>query len=303
MSIVITVVTPEAVAQVSDMQLTAFSDGTIVSGRQRKSMAIVGTRVSCVVGWVGLATIGNHNTGSWLHRQLDAMGAISLDIQTLIKTLADSATIHFALLPKTDKRCSFTFGGWFHTPTQTLEPFLCRVSNCEFGKAGLMSQTAGVCFEHGFMCQDPKKPPSKHPYLIYVTGDDATVSELPQHFRGLRGLLKRRVDVSRISIACRQIALAIADRQEKKKQFDPKYVKTVGRNHLALEMDLKKGTVQSLYFPEDKSASMDLIADILSPGVSMKNVVTDSRVNSEGNTELSVKGWFKWNQQNEPSGT
>lgn len=62
-SIVITVVTPYAAVQVSDMQVTAFKDGAVVSGQQRKSIIMQGSQVVFVIGWTGLATIANHNTG------------------------------------------------------------------------------------------------------------------------------------------------------------------------------------------------------------------------------------------------
>jgi hypothetical protein len=78
-----------------------------------------------------------------------------------------------------------------------------------------------------------------------VTGDHKTASELRPHFLGLRGLLDRRADIDTISGARRQIALAIPAKQDEKKKADPTYVKTVGRNLLVLEVDLKSSNVQS----------------------------------------------------------
>jgi hypothetical protein len=109
-SIVISVVTPYAAVQVSDMQITAFKDGTVVSGQQRKSIIMQGSQAVFVIGWTGLATIANHNTGEWLHGQLDAMSAPILPLGTIVKTLADSATLHFATLPVTDKRSTIQLG-------------------------------------------------------------------------------------------------------------------------------------------------------------------------------------------------
>ena len=91
MSIVITAVTPYAVIQVSDMQITAFKDGTIVSARQRKSVVLKGQQVVALFGWTGLATIGGHNTGQWLHGQLDAMRAVDLSLVDIAKGLEDNA--------------------------------------------------------------------------------------------------------------------------------------------------------------------------------------------------------------------
>jgi hypothetical protein len=48
-----------------------------------------------------------------------------------------------------------------------------------------------------------------------------------------------------------------------------------------------------LFFPEDGSQAQVLAADVLSPDVSTRDVVVESRVNADGNTEVKVKGWFK----------
>jgi hypothetical protein len=293
-SLIITVVTPYAVVQVSDMQVTAFKDGTVVSGQQRKSIIMQGSQVVFVIGWTGLATVGNHNTGEWLHRQLDAMNAPSLPLETIVKSLADSATLHFATLPKMDKRSTFSLGGWFVTPINTVEPFSARITNCETDPVGTLSATASVKFEYGFGLRNPKKPPSKHPYMVTVTGDERTALELKTYWRGLRGLLKRLVDSSRISSACRQIALAVAMKQDEKKKKDAHYVKTVGKSLLAIEMD-SSGASQCFFFPEDGSSTLVLAADIVSAALSTKGVTMDRRLNKDGNVEIMVKGWFKRN--------
>jgi hypothetical protein len=202
------------------------------------------------------------------------------------------STFQFALLPKSDKRCAFTLAGWGLTVHQKTEPFLCRITNFTSSTYEKTSK-ASVVFKCGFLFRNPKLP-SKHRYIISATGDDKTASELKVYFRGLRGLLKRHADVARISCACRQIARAVERRQEEKKKADPTFVKTVGRDLLALEMDVKKGTVQSRYFPEN-ATSYDLIADILTPTVSTKDVLTDSAINAAGKKEFSIKGWFKIN--------
>jgi hypothetical protein len=114
------------------------------------------------------------------------------------------------------------------------------------------------------------------------------------YWRGLRGLLKHRVDSSRISTACRQIALAVAAKQDEKKKRDPQYLKTVGKSLLAIEMD-NSGASQCLFYPEDGSSTLVLAADIVSPALSTKGVTMDRKVNKDGNVEITVKGWFKRN--------
>jgi len=106
------------------------------------------------------------------------------------------------------------------TPINTVEPFSARITNCETDPVGTLSATASMKFEYGFGLRNPKKPPSKHSYMVTVTGDERTALELKMYWRGLRGLLKRLVDSSRISSACRQIALAVAMKQDEKKKKD-----------------------------------------------------------------------------------
>jgi len=126
-----------------------------------------------------------------------------------------------------------------------------------------------------------------------VSGDEQTASELPLYWRGIRGLLKRRVGISQIAGACLQAARAVADKQEQKSQKDPRFVKTVGRNLLVVGIDSASGAIQSLFFPEDGSQAQALAADVLSADVSTRDVIVESRVNADGNTEVKVRGWFK----------
>jgi hypothetical protein len=134
---------------------------------------------------------------------------------------------------------------------------------------------------------------SKHPYVLAVSGDEQTASELPLYWHGIRGLLKRRAGINEIAGACLQAARAVADKQEEKSQKDPRFVKTVGRNLLVVGVDGASGVMQSLFFPEDGSQTQILAADVLSADVSTRNVVVENRINADGNTEVKVKGWFK----------
>lgn len=299
-SIIITAVTPYAVIQVSDMQITAFRDGTITSARQRKSIVLKGQKVVALFGWTGLATIDGHNTGQWLHSQLDAMRAVDLSVVDIAKGLEDNATLHFATLPQTDKRCSFAIGGFCVTPLNTIEPFFCGVTNCGFGHSAKLSPRASVKFETSTSLISRMRP-SKHPYVLTISGDEQTASELPLYWHGIRGLLKRRVGINQIAGGCLQAARAVANRQEEKSRNDPRFVKTVGRNLLAVGIDSASGVIQSLFFPEDGSQTQVLTADVLSPDLSTHDVVVESRINSDGNTEVKVMGWFKVDHLPDPS--
>jgi hypothetical protein len=255
-------------------------------------MVLKGQQVVALFGWTGLATIGGHNTGQWLHGQLDAMRAVDLPLGGIAKALEDNATLHFATLPQTDKRCSFAIGGLCVTPLNTVELFFCRVTNCEVGPSATLSSGASVKFETNVALISRTRR-SKHPYILTIGGDEQTASELPLYWDGIRGLLKRRAGIGQIAGACLQAARAVADKQEEKSQKYPRFVKTVGRNLLVVGIESASGAIQSLFFPEDGSQVQVLAADVLSPDVSTRDVVVESRVNADGDTEVRVRGWFK----------
>ena len=55
MSIVITVLDPKKVIQVSDTLVTKFTDHSVMSDIARKTILVLGSKAKFVVGWVGLA--------------------------------------------------------------------------------------------------------------------------------------------------------------------------------------------------------------------------------------------------------
>jgi hypothetical protein len=90
MSIVITVVTPNVVVQVSDIRLTYFN-GKPHEKKQRKSALVVGTDAAFVIGWTGFAesTDKEFNTGDWLFRTLNHIKAYE---KPLVDILGDLTT-------------------------------------------------------------------------------------------------------------------------------------------------------------------------------------------------------------------
>ena len=202
MSILLSVATPYCATQVSDMQLTAFADGQPLPCQQRKSIAYSGENVRCLVGWVGLATIGNHNTGDWLRGQLDAISLGDPPLETFINALTVSATLHFATLSVKDRRCEFDIAGWFRVAQDSYVPFSAVVSNYEH-QPWKLSPAHRAAFHHEVTLPTRR---SKHHYVLSVSGYEESVKEMPLYFRGLRGLLKRGVGAATISRACRQIA-------------------------------------------------------------------------------------------------
>ena len=70
MSIVITVLDPDKVVQVSDTRVTRFKDKSVLSETTRKTIIVLGSKAKFVVGWVGFAVdaTGRHETGLWLKK-------------------------------------------------------------------------------------------------------------------------------------------------------------------------------------------------------------------------------------------
>lgn len=220
MSFVITVVSPETVVQVSDTRLSTLPDKSLVCDDQRKSIVVTGSQVHCVLGWVGLArTAGGHDTGEWLWKQLYGMNAVELPLLQIAGDLTGLATRHFATLPvSTDRRCEFVLGGW-HKVSGVRAPFTCVIYNdLTFHEArghNPPTFTPNLVASPEFMYSVNSFLPVDLPFLVTVIGDfDPTT--LMSHFRGLKGLLKKRFRAaSSISTVCRQIVLEAARQQDR----------------------------------------------------------------------------------------
>ena len=274
------------------MQVTAFADGQPLSQKQRKSIVYSGDNVRCLVGWTGLAIIEGHNTGDWLHGQLDVIIPGDPPLEVFIAALTNSATWHFATLNVRDKRCEFTVVGWFRVAPNRYVPFSAAISNYQ-GRPWELSATHGAVFHHEIVVQTR---PAKHPSMLSVSGYEAAVKEMPLYFRGLRALLKRRSRVDVISGACRQIAAKIAARQAEKKAANPKFTKTVGDSQLIVEMDIS-GSVNT-FSSKDGIVTHGLPADIVHSIITTNDMQVDRTVDADGTIRLHIKGWIKTNKPN-----
>ncbi len=292
MSILLSIATPYCATQISDMQVTAFADGQPLPQKQRKSIVYSGENVRCLVGWTGLAIIESHNTGDWLHGQLDAIIPDDPPLEVFIAALTNSATLHFAMLNVKNKRCEFTVVGWFRVAPNRYVPFSAAISNYQ-GRPWELSATHGGVFHHEIVAQTR---PAKHPFMLSVSGYEAAVREMPLYFRGLRGLLKRRARVDVISGACRQIAAKIAARQAEKKAANPKFAKTVGDSQLTVELDIS-GSVNT-FSSKDGIITHSLPADVVCPIITTKDMQVDRSVDADGTIRLHIKGWIKTNRPN-----
>jgi len=290
MSILLSVATPYCATQVSDMQVTAFADGQPLSQSQRKSIVYSGDNVRCLVGWVGLAMIDGHNTGEWLHGQLDAIIQDDPPLEVFTQRLTDTATFHFAGLNARDKRCEFTVVGWFRVGPDRYAAFSAAISNYQV-RPWELSTRHGTAFRYQITVQTR---PSKHPYMLSVAGYEQAVKEMPLYFRGLRGLLKRRAEVGVISGGCRQVAAAIAAMQAKKKAFNPKFTQTVGDSQLTVELDISGGV--NTFSSQDGIVTHSLPADVVSPIITTKDMQVERAVDADGTIRLNIKGWIKANR-------
>src|SRR6266852_2746835 len=118
MSIVITVLDPKSVVQVSDTLVTGILNKSVLSEITRKTIVVLGNKAKFVVGWVGLAidTTGRHETGRWLWETLVKMDAVELTIDEIATRLASAATNKLAHLQAANKCLGIVMAGWDSEP-------------------------------------------------------------------------------------------------------------------------------------------------------------------------------------------
>ncbi|HUV70001.1 MAG TPA: hypothetical protein VMW15_10095 [Terracidiphilus sp.] len=217
---------------------------------------MMGKQANFVLGWVGLATLGNHNTGDWIFQRLYEMNAVDLPLDQIARNLTDSATRDFAALPvsSAEGRCHFVLGGW-HKDSGPPKPFTCVIFNdfifhpaqgqnlATFSRAAQATQS--------FFYSIATFQEVKRPFYVFPIGDFQPKT-LRSHFSGLKSLMKKGAETAAISAVCRQIALEAA-----------RHTTTISRNLISIEMD-NKGRVRNSYYSEDGAEAM-LIPDILSP--------------------------------------
>jgi hypothetical protein len=281
MSFVITVASPEIVVQVSETRLSSVATRSLVSDTQRKSLIVMGKQAHFVLGWTGLARTGNlsHDTGNWLWQRLYEMNAVELPLVQILGDLTGLATQDFLALPESirNKRCEFHLAGW-HMVAGVAVPFTCLIYNDLTFKALQghrlpIFESAAVASPQFMYCLGSFQA-VRVPFLVRAMGD-IDQAALRNHFRGLKYLLKKGVEPTRICAVCRQIVLEAARRRPK----------TVGRNLIEVEMD-NKGAIRCSYYPDGDQETM-LIPDILSAhGALIKGTVRHNIVGDQINVQL-----------------
>jgi hypothetical protein len=284
MSFVITSISPETVVQVSDMRISAISDKSVLSDKHRKSIVVMGRQAQFVLGWVGLAKAGKHDTGDWVYQRLYEMNAVDLPLDQIAGNLTDLATRHFATLPlsEVDRRCHFVLGGW-HKDSGVPKAFRCVIYNDLVFHAAeghnahtLVDAPVAASQFLNTIGSFATSATAKRQYDVFVTGD-FTPRKLTAHFSGLKALMKRPAGAAAISAACRQIALEAA-----------RHTATISRSLISVEMD-KRGGVRCSYHSED-GAEVMFIPDILSTqGTLLKSTVATSIVGDQITLKLRGK--------------
>lgn len=264
MSLIITVLLPEYVVQVSDMRLTDLDTGQPIEESQKKIVILAGKHARLVLGWVGLACFGAHNTGDWLTEQLVASKAADLNIADIAQVLKEGATAQIANLriAAGPKRTSFVMAGWYRT-REGFAPTLVRISNCEQGSDWTLMREALPKFDVTSLGLSAKRPIRK-PHAILVSGREEAADDFDRHFQGLQRLLKRSPEAVQVRNVCVEIMREAAAM--------PSYGETIGRNLITVEMHRDHGAISTWYHPEDLSNAVEHIPDIITQDAAYKGI-------------------------------
>jgi hypothetical protein len=280
MSIVITVLDPRKVIQVSDTRVTAFKDNSVMSEIARKTILVFGNKAKFVVGWVGLAVdaTGRHETGRWLWETLVKMDAVDVTIEDIATRLAAAATTELAKLQAANKCLGVVMAGW------DSEPFVVTVSNYLEVKNKRTPdepvKTHHIPSVTEAKCSPTFKPyiqryakKTKRDYLVAVMGDLRS-SKLKRHFTGLKKRLKKNSRASQITAVCREIALEAST-----------HTYTIGRTLIGAELS-RRGKNICTYYSENGKPEI-LIPPMLEPrGASIDGKIIELL---DGRTRIEAK--------------
>jgi hypothetical protein len=265
MSFVITTISQEAVVQVSDTRLSNLADKSVLTDELRKTIIVMGTQARFVLGWVGLAKVGSHNTADWIGNRLSEMDAVNLPPEQIVANIAATATEDFAMLPvcAADRRCHFILAGW-HIGASGPKPFIGVTYNdliyhASTRHSAAMFEPAPVATAQFFHTTASFRAGKRSHYVFGI--GDCTAENVQLQLKGLRGLMKKRADVKSISAACRRIALEAAS-----------HTTTISRNLISVEMN-NQGEGYCSFHSEEGAEAM-----ILPDFLSTKGLVVNPRV-------------------------
>lgn len=292
MSIVITVLDPNKVIQVSDTLVTNFRNKSVMSKITRKTMVVLGKKAKFVVGWVGLAidTTGQHRTGRWLWETLVKMDAVELPIKEIANLLASAATKKVARLNAANKTLSIVMAGWDASPFVVTVSNSLKVSNKRkpnpANKTHHIPTISETTRSETFTANIQRyaknygnSPAERHTrgkrrdYLVTVVGD-FTSAKLARHFTKLKRRMKKRVPASEITEVCREIALEASNHTD-----------TIGRTLIGVELS-KRGKNTCTFYSEDDEPRILMPPMLTLQGASIDGTITE---NPDGNTRLQAK--------------
>jgi hypothetical protein len=213
MSIVITVVSKNAVVQVSDLRLSSLKDGEPLPQLQRKSMLILGRHAAFVLGWAGFAKTDDDrfNTGDWLFRALNHINAVELPLADIAANLTGEATHAFNRLrvPQKNKGCRFLLGGWQRTDgnaelfTGVIFNDLNYNSQPQYGES-VWSESSIV--DTKFMYSIASFGPVEFRCNVQVIGSVKNHEKIRHQMRVLRKVMDNRGKATAIVRACVDVA-------------------------------------------------------------------------------------------------
>lgn len=279
MSIVVTVLDPDKVVQVSDTRVTRFKDKSVLSETARKTIIVLGSKAKFVVGWIGFAadTPERHETGLWLYEALVRMDAVDLTIDEIATRLASAATNELAHLQAANKCLGIVMAGW------DSEPFVATVSNYlevkNKRKPDDSVKTHHIPSVTETQCSTTFKPDiqryakkTKRDYLVVVLGDLS--SRLKSHFTGLKKQLKKNAVASEITPVCRQIALEASTHTD-----------TIGRTLIGAELS-RTGKSTCTYYSENGKPEI-----LIPPMLTLRGSSRDSSITEmpDGTARVQAK--------------
>lgn len=270
MTLILSFVTSQFVAQVSDRRLTS-PDGVLIDDEANKACVFECQDGIFTISFTGLATLGGDRTDRWLADLLteskagqDGMGAAV----ELIRRAASDRLQHLQL-PAHFKSLTFVMAGW-HFEQSRERACVWTISNSEDKDGPILAAPTSQLeaffmrqrfdFEQGKVC------------LISVNGTENAVD---------RACRKRMKKLRRAGMEnpqkgesiCRMMVelVRVAARH-------PTYGSRIGRSCIATYIPSQSDTVEGWYFPTDVKTPMIYAPHFVKPTISFKDIQSNAPI-------------------------
>jgi len=272
MSIVITVITPNVVVQVSDIRLTYSESGKPADKQQRKSALVVGTDAAFVIGWTGFAQSSDQrfNTGDWLFRTLNHIKAYERPLIDILGDLTGQADYAFSHLqdPQSIKGCRFVLGGW-QRKNEKAESFGAIIYNNLIYVEPVDNdpRQAPQLIESSTVAPTFKYLPNtflpvEFPHLVRVDSPGMKPEWVEEQVRVLRIVMSNQGGEQAITRACVDVARRAAG-----------WTRTISKDLIVATLK-KTGEFNTLYLSENDTEE-GLVPDVITPsGASTQTTVS-----------------------------